>query len=58
MIGSILSGIIGMSGAQAGGNMAGNAANNAAMMQQQEATRARAAMSLMRCWWRVCWYRP
>ena len=45
MIGSLISGIIGMSGAQAGGNMAGNAANAAAAMQQQEATRARAAMS-------------
>lgn len=42
---SALSGIISQGGAQAGGNMAGNAANRAAQMQQDEATRARAALS-------------
>lgn len=45
MIGSIISGIIGQQGAQAGGNMAGDAANMAAQMQQQEAQRARIALS-------------
>lgn len=45
MIGSIISGIIGQQGAQAGGNMAGDAANRAAQMQQQEAERGRRAMS-------------
>jgi hypothetical protein len=42
---SALSGVIAQQGAQAGGNMAGNAANRAAAMQQEEATRARAALS-------------
>jgi hypothetical protein len=42
---SAISGLISQGGAQAGGNMAGNAANQAAMMQQNEATRARAALS-------------
>jgi len=45
MIGSLISGIIGQQGAQAGGNMAANAANQAAQLQQQEAGRARQAMS-------------
>lgn len=45
MIGSIISGVIGMQGAQAGGNMAGDAANRAAQMQQQEAQRSRIALS-------------
>lgn len=45
MIGSLISGIIGQQGAQAGGNMAANAANQAAQMQQEEAGRARQAMS-------------
>lgn len=45
MIGSLISGIIGMSGAQGGGNMAGAASDRAAMMQQEEATRSRAALS-------------
>lgn len=42
---SALSGVISQQGAQAGGNMAANAANRAAQMQQDEATRARAALS-------------
>lgn len=42
---SQISGLIGQQGAQAGGNMAANAANRAAQMQQEEATRARAAAS-------------
>lgn len=42
---SALSGMIAQQGAQAGGNMAANAANRAAQMQQNEATRARAALS-------------
>ncbi len=42
---SALSGIISQGGAQAGGNMAASAANRAAQMQQEEATRARAALS-------------
>jgi hypothetical protein len=42
---SAISGLISQGGAQAGGNMAGNAANQAAMMQQNEATRARAQLS-------------
>jgi len=42
---SALSGMIAQQGAQAGGNMAANAANRAAQMQQEEATRARAAAS-------------
>ena len=42
---SALSGVIAQQGAQAGGNMAANAANRAAQMQQEEATRARAALS-------------
>lgn len=42
---STIAGLIGQGGAQAGGDMAGNAANAAAQMQQQEATRARAALS-------------
>jgi hypothetical protein len=42
---SALSGVIAQQGAQAGGNMAASAANRAAQMQQEEATRARAALS-------------
>lgn len=42
---SAIAGAISGGGAQAGGNMAGNAANRAAQMQQEEATRARAALS-------------
>jgi len=42
---SALSGMIAQGGAQAGGNMAANAANRAAQMQQEEATRSRAALS-------------
>jgi hypothetical protein len=42
---SALSGVIAQQGAQAGGNMAASAANRAAQMQQDEATRARAALS-------------
>lgn len=42
---SALAGAISQGGAQAGGNMAANAANRAAQMQQEEATRARAALS-------------
>jgi hypothetical protein len=42
---SALSGVISQQGAQAGGNMAASAANRAAQMQQEEATRARAALS-------------
>lgn len=42
---SALSGVISQQGAQAGGNMAASAANRAAQMQQDEATRARAALS-------------
>lgn len=42
---SAIGGLISQGGAQAGGNMAGNAANRAAQMQQEEATRARAALS-------------
>lgn len=42
---SAIGGLISQGGAQAGGNMAGNAANRAAQMQQEEATRARAAVS-------------
>jgi hypothetical protein len=42
---SALSGMIAQGGAQAGGNMAASAANRAAQMQQDEATRARAALS-------------
>lgn len=42
---SAIGGLISQGGAQAGGNMAGNAANRAAQMRQEEATRARAAVS-------------
>lgn len=42
---SAIGGLISQGGAQAGGNMAANAANRAAQMQQEEATRARAAVS-------------
>lgn len=42
---SAISGMIGQQGAQAGGNMAWDAANRSAQMQQEEATRARAALS-------------
>jgi hypothetical protein len=42
---SALSGIIGQQGAQAGGNMAGDAANRAAQMQKEEAGRSRQALS-------------
>lgn len=42
---STIAGLIGQQGAQAGGNMAGDAANRAAQMQQEEATRSRAALS-------------
>jgi hypothetical protein len=45
VIGSLISGIIGQQGAQQGGEMAASAANQAAQMNQQEAGRARQAMS-------------
>ena len=42
---STIAGLIGQQGAQAGGNMAGDAANRAAQMNQQEAQRGRIALS-------------
>ncbi len=42
---STIAGLIGQGGAQAGGNMAGNAAKGAAGMMQDEAVRSRAALS-------------
>lgn len=45
MIGSIISGLVGKSGAEAGGNAAGGAADQASGMMLQEAQRSRSALS-------------